>query len=954
MATSSMRGLQNFVMDIRNCQNKEEERERVDKELANIRTKFKSEKGLSVYEKKKYVWKMLYIYMLGYDVDFGHMEAVGLISGQKYSEKQVGYMVTTVLLNENHDFLRLVINTVRNDIIGRNETFQCLALSAVANIGGKEFAEAVAADVQKLLLSSTSRPMVRKKAALCLLRLYRKNPEIVNVEGWADRMAMLLEERDVGVLTGVMSLLLSIVASTPEGYEGVVPKCIRILERLTSLRDVPQEYTYYGIPSPWLQVKTLRVLQYFGLPEDPSDRKTLMEVLPRILANSNSVDNVNKNNAVHAVLFECINLVVHLEAQGEMMTQCIGLLGKFIAAREPNIRYLGLENMGRLSLIAEMLENIKKHQDQIISSLKDNDISIRRRALDLLFAMCDESNARVIVDELLEYLTNADFAIREELALKIAILAEKYAPDLHWYVDSTINLIERAGEFVSDDIWFRVVQIVTNHDELQQYAVKKCVTALQNGSSHETMIKVAGYIIGEFGYLLEAEPGYSATELYNLVEEKFPSVSQTTKCLLLSTYAKNVMHSQTVDPEHKERVLQALQRFNRYAEQEIQQRAIEYMTLIQSGNLAGVMEQMPNFPDRESALIKRIEEREAQTEDRSVIAKKKSVSTENGADNGYMGSVQSEAPPVADMMGSVSEPAPVPASQPDPTDLLGGLMGDVVPAQAPAATAAAVDPFGGDLLGGTPGAGTGQPVQPIGSVEQWFKKLCAADSGILYEDPHLQIGVKMQFQKAQGRMILYMGNKEDMPLEQTSAVVSPTLSLRVQAGQVPTSFPGKKQVQWTIDVQCQEAFTTPPTCTISYSYVGQPVEFTVQLPCVLSKFIAPSPISDPNAFFGAWKNLVAPPQKLQELVKDVPMMDIGTVKTQFGSMGLGVCEGLDPNPSNIVAASNVCVASGVDTLVMLRLEIDPNTKTQFRLTVACQESQASAALMELILRQLKP
>lgn len=45
--------------------------------------------GLSVYEKKKYVWKMLYIYMLGYDVDFGHMETVALISAPKYAEKQV-------------------------------------------------------------------------------------------------------------------------------------------------------------------------------------------------------------------------------------------------------------------------------------------------------------------------------------------------------------------------------------------------------------------------------------------------------------------------------------------------------------------------------------------------------------------------------------------------------------------------------------------------------------------------------------------------------------------------------------------------------------------------------------------------------------------------------------------------------------------------------------------------
>ena len=48
----------------------------------------------------RYVWKLLYIYMLGYDVEFGHMEAVGLISSPKYAEKQVGYMVTSVLLNE--------------------------------------------------------------------------------------------------------------------------------------------------------------------------------------------------------------------------------------------------------------------------------------------------------------------------------------------------------------------------------------------------------------------------------------------------------------------------------------------------------------------------------------------------------------------------------------------------------------------------------------------------------------------------------------------------------------------------------------------------------------------------------------------------------------------------------------------------------------------------------------
>ncbi|GMJ00816.1 hypothetical protein like AT5G22780 [Hibiscus trionum] len=89
MALHGMRGLSIFISDIRNCQNKEQERLRADKELGNIRNRFKKEKVLTPHGKKKYVWKMLYIYMLGYDVDFGHMEAVSLISAPKYPEKQV-------------------------------------------------------------------------------------------------------------------------------------------------------------------------------------------------------------------------------------------------------------------------------------------------------------------------------------------------------------------------------------------------------------------------------------------------------------------------------------------------------------------------------------------------------------------------------------------------------------------------------------------------------------------------------------------------------------------------------------------------------------------------------------------------------------------------------------------------------------------------------------------------
>ena len=73
-----MRGLNTFISDIRHCPNKEQEQKRCEKELAKIRNKFTSNKGLSGYQKKKYVWKMLYMYILGYEIDFGNKNKIAI------------------------------------------------------------------------------------------------------------------------------------------------------------------------------------------------------------------------------------------------------------------------------------------------------------------------------------------------------------------------------------------------------------------------------------------------------------------------------------------------------------------------------------------------------------------------------------------------------------------------------------------------------------------------------------------------------------------------------------------------------------------------------------------------------------------------------------------------------------------------------------------------------------
>ena len=67
---------------------------------------------------------------------------------------------------------------------GRQRGLTPLRICFVFAVGGREFAESLAADVQRLLVTSAVRPIVRKKAALCLLRLFRRNPDVLNKDEW--------------------------------------------------------------------------------------------------------------------------------------------------------------------------------------------------------------------------------------------------------------------------------------------------------------------------------------------------------------------------------------------------------------------------------------------------------------------------------------------------------------------------------------------------------------------------------------------------------------------------------------------------------------------------------------------------------------------------------------------------------------------------------------------------
>ena len=113
-----------------------------------------------------------------------------------------------------------------------------------------------------ILRASTSKAFVKKKAALTLLRLYRKYPGIVQNE-WAERIISIMDDPDMGVTLSVTSLVMALVQDKPEEYRGSYVKAAQRLKRIVVDNDIAPDYLYYRVPCPWIQVKLLRLLQYY-------------------------------------------------------------------------------------------------------------------------------------------------------------------------------------------------------------------------------------------------------------------------------------------------------------------------------------------------------------------------------------------------------------------------------------------------------------------------------------------------------------------------------------------------------------------------------------------------------------------------------------------------------------------------------------------------------------------
>lgn len=453
-----------------------------------------------------------------------------------------------------------------------------------------------------------SNPYIRKKALCTAVRVIQRAPECCPDYFKVALLTLEDSAQGHGPVVAAVQLLNVICRANARCNKRMKKHLAHILNRLNGLlrSNYNPDHDIGGVTDPFLQVHLLELLRTVTrfdkkMPEDVSD------TLTQIATSTES----NKNPG-NAVLYECVRTIMCIETQSPVHRLAVNILGKFLLNRDNNIRSVcifplffhwvmcRLENRyvalnALCNVVRSNTEAIQRHRNQIKDCLKDADVTIRHRALDLIYALTNEENIKDLVSDLLKYLdmsaSEPDF--QQDLAAKICMVVEKYAPTRRWHIDTVAEVMAKVGSMVMDDTITNMFVIVSNTPRLQAYAVYKLYHMVVNMRIESDPLKrLTAWCIGEYG----AELTRAASAQKACVEQsmRFKAVTSdevvhalvailddakshtTTRAYVLTALLKL---SKEFGGKHATAIKSVYARHGDCAKVELQQRSVEFSAL---------------------------------------------------------------------------------------------------------------------------------------------------------------------------------------------------------------------------------------------------------------------------------------------------------------------------------------------------------------------------------------
>ena len=369
-------------------------------------------------KRKREVIKKVIAYMtLGIDVSRLFTDMVMAIETKDIVIKKMVYLYLCNYCHKEPDMAVLCINTLRRDCDDDDPMVRGLALRSLCSLRLPSMLEYVQQPVRKGLSDISA--YVRKTAVMGVLKLHNLNPGVAEQNGYLLTLTELLMDVDVNVVTNVVHVFNELKLA--QGGLEVTPTIVaHLLNRIADFSE-------------WGLCAVLELVSRYEV-QSEEEMYAVMNLLDPVLRSANS-------GAVLGTIKCFLRLTAkHEDLLPQILARSKAPLMTLVTGTQPEIQYATLKHLlvlcsgqGAQTAARGAFDDEFRH----FFVRYNEPAHVKYLKVEILPCLTNDRNARAVVSELIEYVTDVDaelarrsIAAMGTIARRVASVAEETAQQL--------------------------------------------------------------------------------------------------------------------------------------------------------------------------------------------------------------------------------------------------------------------------------------------------------------------------------------------------------------------------------------------------------------------------------------------------------------------------------------------------------------------------------------------
>ena len=393
--------------------------------------------------------------------------------------KKLVYLYLVTYSGQEPEQAIMVVNVFLQDCAHRNPLVRALAVRTMCRIKLESVAEYMIVPLKTCLKDEEA--YVRKTAAFGVAKLYEVIPESIENAGiFPDLVALLNDENPM------------VVSNTCAAIFEIGERRSKPLFKLSAKNMGPILATISS-SSEWCQAMLLDTISRYT-PESSEDAAFLIDRLIPMLKNANP--------AVIVGAFKCIFLLTEFDGRNPatIFQQVIPPIMTLATSAESEVQYVVLR---ALSLFVQKYPKALAKEIRMFFCKFNDPPYIKLEKLDIMVTICNESTARVVLDELSEYCNTVDVSFVRKAVKCIGQIAMKIEAATRRCVDILVSLVDGKAEYAIEEAVVVVSDILRRFPgSFESIIAPVCQNFEQH--CHNARAKAAAiWILGEYCHIIE-------------------------------------------------------------------------------------------------------------------------------------------------------------------------------------------------------------------------------------------------------------------------------------------------------------------------------------------------------------------------------------------------------------------------------------------------------------------